>query len=178
MRNGRRVLAVDLDGTMAKYDHWRGVEHVGEPIKDVVDRVKEALRIGIEVWVYTARVAPDMDGTFRADRDLAISTIEDWCLKHIGRALPVTSTKFREFDEFWDDKTVSVVSNQAIGMPPMERSLWYRLWTAPRLMRFDPPPGQRLIVDDPHAPTEAQTVEQRKALLKWYTEEWSKKERK
>jgi len=49
-------IGVDLDGTLAKYDKWIGVHHIGDPIPLMVDRVKEWLRQGITVKVFTARV--------------------------------------------------------------------------------------------------------------------------
>ena len=36
-------VGVDLDGTLATYDEWRGIEHVGEPIAPMVERVKRWL---------------------------------------------------------------------------------------------------------------------------------------
>ena len=34
-------IAVDLDGTLAYYDVWRGEEHIGSPISDMFFRVKK-----------------------------------------------------------------------------------------------------------------------------------------
>lgn len=31
-------IGVDLDGTLAKYDQWRGVQHIGDPVPLMVDR--------------------------------------------------------------------------------------------------------------------------------------------
>jgi hypothetical protein len=40
MKESDQCIGVDLDGTLAKYGEWRGVEHIGEPIPPMVDRVK------------------------------------------------------------------------------------------------------------------------------------------
>jgi len=40
MKESDQWIGVDLDGTLAKYGEWRGVEHIGEPIPPMVDRVK------------------------------------------------------------------------------------------------------------------------------------------
>ena len=33
-------IGVDLDGTLAHYDGWKGIEHVGPPIPAMLARVK------------------------------------------------------------------------------------------------------------------------------------------
>lgn len=35
-------IGVDLDGTLAHYDHWRGETHIGPPIAPMVDRWRQA----------------------------------------------------------------------------------------------------------------------------------------
>jgi len=50
-------MAVDLDGTLAHYDRWRGIEHVGEPVPLMLERVQAWLAEGKTVKVFTARVA-------------------------------------------------------------------------------------------------------------------------
>lgn len=96
-------IGVDLDGTLAEYGHWVGVEHIGKPIAPMVDRVKEWLKVGIEVRIFTARAYMD-DGT-------AVAAIERWCEEHIGRKLPVTNVKDYGMVELWDDRAVSVEHN-------------------------------------------------------------------
>lgn len=46
MANNNGWYAVDLDGTLAHYDHWRGNDHVGEPIPRMLARVKQWLAEG------------------------------------------------------------------------------------------------------------------------------------
>ena len=36
-------IGVDLDGTLAHYDKWRGVEHIGKPVPVMLERVKKWL---------------------------------------------------------------------------------------------------------------------------------------
>lgn len=97
------ILAVDLDRTLAFYSHWEGVDRIGEPIPEVVERVKEQLALGRKVVIFTARACHG---------PVAIRYIEDWCLRHLGRVLPVTNVKTYEIDEIWDDIAVKVVPNQ------------------------------------------------------------------
>lgn len=96
-------IGVDLDGTLAQYDTWQGASHIGEPVPAMLERVKRWLAAGIEVRVFTARVAIPESGVVRA--------IEDWCLVHLGRALPVTCMKDYGMVELWDDRAVQVEKN-------------------------------------------------------------------
>ena len=34
--NGEGWIGFDLDGTLAKYDGWQGLDHIGEPIEAIV----------------------------------------------------------------------------------------------------------------------------------------------
>ena len=109
-------IALDLDGTLAHYDKWRGVEHIGTPIQPVIDKVKRLLAQGVRVTIFTARVAPPDNISDAASIELATRRIEEWCLDNIGQVLPVTASKLRSFTEFWDDKAVSVEVNQGKGL--------------------------------------------------------------
>jgi hypothetical protein len=104
----RKVIAVDLDRTLAKYDTWRGIEHIGEPIELTLRRVHRALELGHEVRVFTARADKS-----RADYLQAIEHIKQWWHKHISTvATPVISNeKQLDVDEIWDDIAVGVVAN-------------------------------------------------------------------
>lgn len=50
--------AFDLDGTIATYDTWKGIDHIGEPIKPMVDLIKRLHDEGKVVKILTARVSP------------------------------------------------------------------------------------------------------------------------
>ena len=49
-------IGIDLDGTLAEYDGWKGVEHIGKPIPSMVERVKAWIIEGKDVRIFTARV--------------------------------------------------------------------------------------------------------------------------
>lgn len=102
-------IFVDLDGTLAHYDGWKGKHHIGEPIWDMVNRVKEWLEEGREVVIFTARVHPSHD-----DWNDAEYYIRLWCHRHIGRPLRVTCMKEPEASEFWDDCAVAVEKNTGV----------------------------------------------------------------
>lgn len=54
-----QTIAVDLDGVLAKYERWQGVEHIGEPIPDAVEFTKALKAIPARVMIYTTRTNGD-----------------------------------------------------------------------------------------------------------------------
>lgn len=95
-------IGVDLDGTLAVYEGWKGETSIGEPVPAMVKRVRTWLAEGIEVRIVTARAA--------ASRG-EITFIERWCILHIGRILPVTDRKDFNMMALWDDRAVAVEKN-------------------------------------------------------------------
>ena len=108
-------IGVDLDGTLAHYDGWKGVDHIGEPIAPMVDRVKVWLAEGKTVKIFTARVARSGEERQQAER-----AIWSWCQLHIGQVLDVTNVKDMAMIELWDDRCVQVEPNTGwpVGTPP------------------------------------------------------------
>lgn len=112
-------IGVDLDGTLAVYDGWRGEDHIGEPIPAMLERVKAWLAAGIEVRIVTARAFdPRMiENGFHVStmsRREALEAIKAWCVKHIGRELPIQCHKDFGMIELWDDRAVQVVKNTGL----------------------------------------------------------------
>lgn len=98
-------IGVDLDGTLAHYEGWKGADHIGDPIPEMLKRVTAWLALGIEVRIFTAR----------ASIAEQVPPIHAWCLKHVGMVLPVTNVKDFGMVELWDDRAVRVVPN--LGHP-------------------------------------------------------------
>lgn len=99
-------IGVDLDGTLAYYDHWRGLDHIGPPVMPMLFRVRRWIAEGREVRIFTARCqTPE-----------AIPYIRTY-LHSIGlpSALAITNVKDYFMDELWDDRCCQVVENT--GMP-------------------------------------------------------------
>lgn len=110
-------VGFDLDGTLAYYDEWKGIEHIGAPIEAMILRVKQYLEEGVEVRIFTARVAQP---TAQESLD-AIRYIKEWCLKHIGVELAVTNVKDSKMLRVYDDRAVGVIENEGtILLPPQE----------------------------------------------------------
>lgn len=113
-------IGVDLDGTLAMYDTWRGPGHIGEPIPKMRDRVLQWLAEGKTVKIFTARVwhpaihtggASEADMARWSEARQAKDAIAKWTLFHFGRELPATHSKDFGMIELWDDRCVRVIAN-------------------------------------------------------------------
>jgi hypothetical protein len=56
----KRTVCVDLDGVLAKYDGWKGVDHIGDPIPGAVEFTK-ALSELCDVVIFTTRCNPEVN---------------------------------------------------------------------------------------------------------------------
>lgn len=98
-------IGVDLDGTLAHYDRWYGIDYIGKPIKPMVERVKKWIAEGVTVKIFTARVSD----TRVAPR---VCQVIAWWLKDNGLPdLEVTNVKDLGMVQLWDDRAVQVVPN-------------------------------------------------------------------
>lgn len=91
-------IGVDLDGTLAHYDRYRGDDYVGLPIEPMVEKVKGFIKDGYEVRIFTARKPHP--------------AIRRWCKAHIGQVLKITNFKDPGIIAFYDDRAVGVKRNK------------------------------------------------------------------
>jgi len=115
--HGEGWIGVDLDGTLAYYDGWKGAEHIGDPIPKMLDRVVDWVSCCRKVKIMTARVSPS-----KPDHEECRRHIEAWLAKHVYPRLPevhpcvcfcieVTHEKDHKMTELWDDRCVQVIPN-------------------------------------------------------------------
>lgn len=105
-------IGVDLDGTLAFHDGtWKSPEDIGEPIPLMVKRVKQWLKDGVEVKIFTARAAPNSP-----ERDRCVKAVNEWVKKHIGQELEITAVKDYKMIKLYDDRAVQVVPNTGITL--------------------------------------------------------------
>ena len=74
-------VCLDLDGVLAQYDKWRGVDHIGDPVPGALEFTKKLAKIA-EVVIFTSRCAQDVaEGSRITPGQLRIHVIE-WLEKH------------------------------------------------------------------------------------------------
>jgi hypothetical protein len=97
---GKKVIAVDLDGTLAFSPG--GVGFIGKPIKGMMDIVRSAIANGDEVRIFTAR----------AHDSRQIPKVRAWLKEHGLSGLKITNIKTPDIDLFYDDKAMAVHKNK------------------------------------------------------------------
>ena len=103
--HSKKWLGVDLDGTLAHYDGWKGIDHIGMPIMDVVLSLRARKEQGWGIAIFTARVS-DPSEAIEAERQ-----IWAWLEKHHIDVDGITCVKHKHFVEFWDDRAIQVIKN-------------------------------------------------------------------
>lgn len=74
-----KTIAVDLDGVLAQYDKWQGIDHIGDPIPGAKGFLKSLTDKGYSIEIYTTRCNSHVNNemvTHLAQR------IYDWLDKH------------------------------------------------------------------------------------------------
>jgi hypothetical protein len=156
--NTNESIAVDLDGTLAKDSGWKGPEHIGEPVKKMVDLVQSLLDDGEEVVVFTARAHDGKKSTKEY--------IRDWLKDNGLPDLEITNEKRPDMEKFYDDKAVEVETNKGVS-----ESFHPVRWLQQKLSRktnddtFILPKGAKVIRnDDQHV-----EVHHDPQLFQWWT---------
>jgi len=97
-------VGIDLDGTLAHYDGWKGPDHIGEPIAPMLDFVKRLVADGKKVKIFTAR----------AFIPSQVAPVEAWLARHGLEGLEVTNIKDFGMVVLYDDRCVQVRSNAGV----------------------------------------------------------------
>lgn len=102
-KNGKHEhwVGIDLDGTLAKDDGWKGKNHIGEPVPKMRDRIEKLLKEGKKVKIFTARA---YDKT-------AIKPVQDWLKLNNIPLLEITNKKDPGMVEIWDDRARRIGKN-------------------------------------------------------------------
>ena len=140
---GKGWYGFDLDGTLAKYDKWEGIDHIGEPVKPMVDLIRKMHDEGKVVKILTARVAPkekpeikpnpylenhltiespdDMPWAVHAEAWTAREFIQDWCYRVLGFVPDIVYQKDHLMLELYDDRVKQVVPNEGLLVEDLYR---------------------------------------------------------
>ncbi|MHC4310838.1 MAG: capsular biosynthesis protein [Planctomycetota bacterium] len=93
----KKTVCVDLDGTLAQYSEWEGLENIGDPIPGARSFLQALKELGCEVVIYTTRTNPDVNQE-EGKYDLALR-IHTWLEQnempcdsvYVGRGKPIAS---------------------------------------------------------------------------------------
>ena len=145
--NGEGWYGFDLDGTLAKYDGWKGIDHIGEPIAPIVNLMKQIVGKGLKVKILTARVSPRTKPEDRpnpylenhwcissptdmpwaaAKRWTAKEFIQEWCWRNLGFVPEITHQKDHLMLNLFDDRVTQVEPNtgRILGRLPTELDIF------------------------------------------------------
>ena len=143
--SGQGWYGFDLDGTLAVYDGWRGIDHIGAPVAPMVALIQNLyfLPPGRRVKILTARVAPrpnvetlpnpylenhwcieepdERPWTMKSTWT-ALEFIQDWCWRVLGFVPEITHEKDHLMLNLFDDRVVQVEPNtgKILGRLPSE----------------------------------------------------------
>lgn len=95
-------VGVDLDKTLAYHRPGDGLGEIGHPIPAMMRRVRDWLKAGKRVKIFTAR----------ASEPGQVKVVQAWLEKHGLPKLEVTNVKDPDCEQIWDDKAVGVEPNQ------------------------------------------------------------------
>jgi hypothetical protein len=74
-------VCVDLDGVLAQYDKWRGVDHIGDPIEGALEFAKNLSKFA-DITIFTSRCSQDiLEGSRITPAQLRIRVIS-WLEQH------------------------------------------------------------------------------------------------
>ena len=94
------VIGVDLDGTLAKhYDGDFDPEKIGDPVPEMVKKVKDAIDSGKTIKIFSARATDKKN----------ISPIKKWLKDNDLPDFEVTNEKDPSMTEIWDDRARRVI---------------------------------------------------------------------
>lgn len=114
----KQIIACDLDGTLAHYDGWKGVRHIGCIVPSIKQAILNAQAQGHEVWIFTARVSDP------AEASEAANVIDKWLEENGLDQLTITATKHKFFTQFWDDRALQVIKNTGTFVIEDDNQSW------------------------------------------------------
>jgi hypothetical protein len=80
MSDNQKIVAIDLDGVLAEYHTWLGVDEIGRKTRDAETLLKKLKKEGCEVIIHTTRTNPQANpGYTTVDLGMRIAT---WLAEH------------------------------------------------------------------------------------------------
>lgn len=77
MPETKRTIAIDLDGVLAKYQGWKGLDHIGKPFSGAIDFTESLLK-DFEVVIHTCRTNPEINDKGNETAEQLAERIYKW----------------------------------------------------------------------------------------------------
>ena len=74
-------VCLDLDGVLAQYDKWKGIDHIGDPIPGALEFTKHLAKIA-EIVIFSSRCAQDVLEGLRITPGMLRIRVIEWLEKH------------------------------------------------------------------------------------------------
>lgn len=102
----KKDIVVDLDGTLAYYDEWKGLDHIGDPLPGA-QKFIEALKVKFNVIIFTTRTNTTVNH-MEPDMQIPLATkVLDWLTKHNFPQVEVYAGIGKPIGEYYlDDRAV------------------------------------------------------------------------
>ena len=105
----KKTVCVDLDGVLAFYNGWKGVDHIGDPRPGAVEFTR-ALSLIADVVIFTTRCNEEMNRPEKAH--LLVNRVKAWLDLHgfqyadvyAGQGKPIAAA-------YIDDRAIAVPEN-------------------------------------------------------------------
>lgn len=104
----KRIIAVDMDGTIFDYDHWRGFDHIGKPKWKTIKAMREEKAKGTYIVINSCRVATVDNEIYPHSLDVMRKQLKKYNVPYDQLWL---GTGKVYANEYWDDRAVFVGSN-------------------------------------------------------------------
>ncbi len=108
-----RIVSIDFDGVLSKYDGWKGEENVDEPIEGSRDFVIMLIKCSYVPVIFTARKKEVVENWLKIYnfpeievtnvKYPSVAYIDDRCVKFDGNFSELF-TNLKEFDVYWRNK--------------------------------------------------------------------------
>ncbi len=119
----KKTVCVDLDGVLAKYDEWEGVDHFGDPIEGAVEFTKK-LGETFDVVIFTTRCNPEVNKPERPH--LLVNRVREWLDKHGFHYDDIYSGEGKPIAQWYvDDRAIVCRPQDELGAElAFESALW------------------------------------------------------
>ena len=74
-------VCLDLDGVLAQYDKWKGIDHIGDPIPGALEFSRQLAKIA-EIVIFSSRCAQDVLEGLRITPGMLRIRVIEWLEKH------------------------------------------------------------------------------------------------